>query len=85
MVTPAEIKKMLEEDRIERDRQGKMLDNITTAIFGNDKMDIEGMAHKVKRHEKYISTDKKIKWVLFGTTIAGTGSLWAYIKTKFGI
>lgn len=84
MVFPKEIKDMLEKAERDRETQSKLIGDIHLAIFGSEPLQLEGMAAKVKKHEKYISTDKKLKWILFGSTFAGIGGAWAYIKSKFG-
>lgn len=69
--------------------QGKKLDDIHFAIYGNKEAKIKGIACLVAEHDKYIEKDKKFKWTvagLFGGAIGGTwAGIIAYIKSHLGI
>lgn len=58
---------------------------VDIVVFGDDESKIEGLVDKVERHRKYISMDKRLKWIGAGSLVAGgTGmGFWESIKQFF--
>jgi hypothetical protein len=75
----SEIENRLE--RIEED-QKVVLETVTElkmAVIGSEKLGVKGLIKKVDEHEKYIESDKKMKWTVAGgvTVISSVvASLW---------
>ena len=61
------------------------LQRMNFVLIGDEKAGVDGLAQKVLKNSKYISSDKKTKWLFFGSVVAGGGGLWAYIKSKIGM
>jgi hypothetical protein len=63
--------------------QERKLNELHTAIVGNEEMGHEGLVTRVKRHEKYIEDDRKFKNKVAGGvavgTVAATG-IWTFIR-----
>lgn len=59
------------EEKLERIEENQKL-VITTltelkmAVCGSEKIGVEGLVKKVKKHEKYIESDKKRAWIITG-------------------
>ena len=65
---------MINEKRIEDLEviQNKTLEIVTElkmAICGSEKIGVEGIINKVRKHESYIENDKKQKWMIAGGVI----------------
>jgi len=60
-------------------------DRINNILFGDKEAGIEGIAYKVRMHDKYIKADKKIKWLGAGSMMAGGTAMgfWEQIKHFF--
>lgn len=43
---------------------------IETGVFGDERAGVKGIKDRVRDNEKYISTDKKIKWIGVGIGMA---------------
>jgi len=63
----------------------KRSDRVDRVIFGDPEAEVDGLVHTVKKHGKYISVDKKLKWIGAGTMAAGGASMgfWDTIKHFF--
>lgn len=51
------------------DTQRTILEAVTElkmAVCGSDKIGVEGLVSKVFKHEKYIDSDKRQKWMIAG-------------------
>lgn len=62
---------MIDEKRLEciEQNQQAILDTLTQlkmAVCGSEKIGVEGLVPKVIRHEKYIESDKRQKWMIAG-------------------
>jgi len=51
---------------------------IEMAMFGDPEAKIDGLVHKVERHEKKVNRHEKLIWVVSGFVAA-----WEIIKEKF--
>ena len=76
---------------VQNERITMINNNLTRMNFillGDDGSKTEGLVHKVDKHGKYISDDRKFKWTVAGIMTGGMGggltALWAYIKSKLG-
>ena len=78
----AEINQKILDEQV---AQRTELHRMNFVLIGDEKSGVDGLAQKVMKNSKYISNDKKTKWVFFGSVGVGAGGLWAYIKSKFGI
>ena len=61
-------------------KQDKKLDDIHFSIYGNKEAGIKGIAKIVEAHDKYIRSDKKIKWIGAGVASASGVGVWESIK-----
>jgi hypothetical protein len=77
--------KFREEIKQQITEQNKSLARLEFVLLGDEKAGVDGIAQKVLKHDKYIQTDKKIKWVTGGASIAASGGMWAYIKGILGL
>lgn len=61
----------------------KRSDRVEHILFGDKEAEIDGIVHTIKKHGKYISADKKIKWIGAGTVLTGGAGMgfWETIKT----
>ena len=57
--------KILEEIKVIR---ADMIE-IKMAVMGSDKLKVNGLIQKVEKHSKYIETDKKFKYAIYGIAI----------------
>jgi len=83
---PLPLRQLVVDLHKKMDDHSKKQDRINNVIFGDTEAKQDGLVQKVDRHSKYISTDKKIKWVGIGLAgSAGTGiGFWDTIKHFFG-
>ena len=58
----------------------KKIERVHNVVFGDKEAEIDGVVTKIKRVEKYISFDKKMKYTAAGMA-AVTGSGWAFLDT----
>ena len=61
--------KLNEEYKKLKDTVDKVLIIVTElkmGLLGSEKLDFEGVIQKVKRHEKYIQRDKRLKYMIYG-------------------
>ena len=78
---------MMDEKRLKyiEQSQQQILDTLTQlkmAVIGSEKIGVEGLVPKVVRHEKYIESDKKFKWMFAGAVTLVTAILFIYEKIK---
>jgi hypothetical protein len=78
---------MIDEKRLENieQNQQQILDTLTQlkmAVCGSEKIGVEGLVPKVVRHEKYIESDKKFKWMFAGAVTLITAILFIWEKIK---
>ena len=62
-------------------------EKIELAVLGNEELEIDGLVDKVKRHERYIDGDKKLKAKIAGGVAVGTPVLvilWERIQHWLG-
>lgn len=58
--------------------QIKILSTVTelkVAICGSEKIGVEGLIKKVKKHDIYIENEKKVRWLIAGIITLLTSSL----------
>ena len=48
------------------------IDKMYLAIVGDEELGVDGLADKVKKNEKYIEADKKMKWTAAGVITAAS-------------
>lgn len=77
----------ISEERLEmiEKSQNTILETVTElkmAICGSEKIGVEGLIMKVRRHENYIESDKKQKWTLAGAASVVASGL-AYLFSRF--
>ena len=58
---------------------------ITYILLGDEKAKQDGLVHKVDKHGKYISKDKRFKWAVAALLFGGTGGFLTWVKTHLGI
>lgn len=61
------------------------MDRILFILEGDDKAQIEGLAAKCERHDKYIRKDKQIKWTIAGILTGANGGFWLWVKSHLNI
>ena len=49
------------------------VNELKMAVIGSEKIGVEGLVPKVRRHEAYIEVDKKQKWMIAGAIVLATG------------
>lgn len=54
---------------IDQETKNKV-DDIYNALVGNDELGVKGLVDRVEKTEKYIETDKKMKWTAAGVITA---------------
>lgn len=68
------------------EESSKFQAKVSTALFGDEDSQIDGLALRVKNVEKYVEDDKKFKAKVAGglfISIPIVGAIWEYIKHKF--
>jgi len=63
----------------------KSVTRIETALLGDKRMNVVGIADKVASHSKYINADRKFKYIATGALAGGNIGFMAWIKTHFGM
>lgn len=56
------------------------LNKIHTALCGNPEFKLEGVVEKVDKHDKYIETDKRLKWMIAGGVVVISAIVTIIIK-----
>jgi succinate dehydrogenase/fumarate reductase-like Fe-S protein len=61
----------MESDKLKKieETQNTILEAVTElkmAVCGSDKIGVEGLVSKVCKHDRYIETDKRQKWMIAG-------------------
>lgn len=82
---PESLRDMLRTHISEQREFNKKIERLNNVVLGDPAAEQDGLVHTVKKHGKYISNDKKMKWIGAGVAASGaTGySLWDYIKHIF--
>lgn len=58
---------------------------IVHILLGDEQAKQDGLVHKVEKHSKYISQDKRFKWTVAALLFGGTGGFLTWIKSHLGL
>jgi|SRR3972149_1175289 len=77
---PESLRDMLRTHISEQRDFNKKMERVHNVVFGDKDAEVDGVVHKLKNVEKYISFDKKMKYTAAGMA-AVTGSGWAFLDS----
>lgn len=75
---PESLRDMLRSHILEQRDFNKKVERLHNVVLGDEEAKQDGLVHKVDRHSKYISVDKKMKWIGAGLAVSG-GTGWAFL------
>ena len=85
MTEGEKILEVLSKQNEAAEKRDEKLNKVLLCLYGDETSGLTGIVSKVKRHEKYISTDKKLKWIGAGVMTTGGAGIWEAIQHFLGI